>query len=98
MGQILYTLFGHEGPSTTATFSPLGDFLLTGGQDQNIVIWNTHLNEHETEELYGIAATRVETDIFITDKAEIKRLPVEIPKLTKKELREQMEFEAAAAP
>jgi WD40 repeat protein len=33
MGQIMYTLFGHEGPSTTAQFSPLGDFLLTGGQD-----------------------------------------------------------------
>jgi WD40 repeat protein len=85
MGQILYTLFGHEGPSTTAELSPLGDYLLTGGQDQNIVIWNTNLNEVVTEELYGIQATRVDTDIYITDKAEIKRLPEDKPKPSKKE-------------
>lgn len=85
MGQIMYTLYGHEGPSTTAQFSPLGDFLLTGGNDQNIVIWNTNLNEQVTEELYGIQATRIDTDIYITDKPDIKRLPVDIPKPTKKE-------------
>jgi hypothetical protein len=85
MGQILYTLFGHEGPSTTAELSPLGDFLLTGGNDQNIVVWNTNLNETVTEELYGIQATRIDTDIYITDKAEIKRLPEDVPKPTKKE-------------
>jgi len=39
----MYTLYGHEGPTTTATFSPLGDFLLSGGDDNNIVIWNTNL-------------------------------------------------------
>jgi centriolar protein POC1 len=61
MGQILYTLFGHEGASTTATFSPLGDFLLTGGNDHNIVIWNTNLNETVTEELYGVVASKVES-------------------------------------
>jgi WD40 repeat protein len=88
MGQVMYTLFGHEGPSTSANFSPLGDFLISSGNDKNIVIWNSNLNDIPSEELYGISAPRVETDIFITDKAEIKRLPVEVPKLTKKELKE----------
>jgi WD40 repeat protein len=84
----MYTLFGHEGPSTSANFSPLGDFLISSGNDKNIVIWNSNLNDIPLEELYGISAPRVETEIFITDKAEIKRLPVEVPKLTKKELKE----------
>ena len=81
----MYTLYGHEGPTTTATFSPLGDFLLSGGDDNNIVIWNTNLNTEVTEELYGITATRIETDIYVTDKPEIKKLPVEQTKPTKKE-------------
>lgn len=49
------------------------------------MIWNTNLNEAVTEELYGIQATRIDTDIYITDKPEIKRLPQDIPKPTKKE-------------
>jgi hypothetical protein len=61
--------------------------LLTGGNDHNIVIWNTNLNETCTEELYGIQATRIDTDIYITDKAEIKRLPTDVPKPSKKEER-----------
>ena len=81
----MYTLYGHEGPTTTATFSPLGDYLLTGGDDNNIVIWNTNLNAETTEELYGITAARIETDIYVTDKPEIKRMPVEASKPNKKE-------------
>lgn len=73
----MYTLYGHEGPTTTATFSPMGDFLLTGGADSNIVIWNSNLNDVRTEELYGISAAKVETDIFVTDKPEVKKLPQE---------------------
>lgn len=73
----MYTLYGHEGPTTTATFSPMGDFLLTGGADSNIVIWNSNLNPVRSEELYGITAAKVETDIFVTDKPEVKRLPQE---------------------
>lgn len=49
------------------------------------MIWNTNLNESCTEELYGIQPTRIDTDIYITDKAEIKRLPTDVPKPTKKE-------------
>lgn len=71
----MYTLYGHEGPTTSATFSPLGDFLLTAGADSNIVIWNSNLNEKKTEDLYGVQAPKVETDIFVTDKAEVRKLP-----------------------
>lgn len=49
------------------------------------MIWNTNLNPAVTEELYGIQATRIDTDIYITDKPEIKRLPQDIPKPSKKE-------------
>lgn len=67
-GQILYSLFGHEGASTSAVFSPLGDFLLTGGSDNNLMIWATNLNAEETEELYGMQPQRIETRTFVTDK------------------------------
>jgi len=74
-GQIMYTLYGHEGCTTTATFSPMGDFLLSGGVDTNIVVWNSNLNPKKTEELYGIQAVKIETEVFVTDKPDVKRLP-----------------------
>jgi hypothetical protein len=43
------------------------------------------LNESVTEELYGVVATKVDTDIYITDKPEIKRLPADTPKPSTKE-------------
>ena len=52
-GQILYSLYGHEGSTNCATFSPLGDYLLSGGNDQNIVIWTTNMNERKIEHLQG---------------------------------------------
>jgi centriolar protein POC1 len=71
-GQIMYTVYGHEGPTLCAEFSPLGDYLLSGGQDSNIVIWKTNLNEKCTEILHGISAAKIDTDIFVTDKALVK--------------------------
>jgi hypothetical protein len=53
----------------------MGDFLLTGGADANIVIWNSNLNEKVTEELFGITAVKIETDVFVTDKPDVKKLP-----------------------
>ena len=76
-GQIMYTIYGHEGPTNCAEFSPLGDYILTGGQDSNIVIWKTNLNEKTTEILHGIAAAKVDTDIFVTDKPLVKKLPTD---------------------
>ena len=71
----MYTLYGHEGPSTTANFSPLGDFFISGGDDQNLVIWKSNLNGQTTEILHGATAAKVGTDIFVTDKAGIRELP-----------------------
>lgn len=81
----MYTLYGHEGYTTTATFSPLGDFLLSGGVDTNIVVWNSNLNPKKTEELYGIQAVKIETEVFVTDKPDVKRLPAEKKKDARKE-------------
>lgn len=52
------------------------------------MIWNSNLNESKTEELVGIKETRIATDIYITDKPDIKRLPEDKPKLSKKEQKE----------
>ncbi|CAL9775121.1 unnamed protein product [Musa acuminata subsp. burmannicoides] len=39
------TLFhGHSGPIYSATFSPLGDFLLSSSSDSTIRLWSTNLN------------------------------------------------------
>ena len=76
-GQIMYTLYGHEGPTTTAAFSPLGDFIISGGADQNLVIWKSNLNSRATEVLHGATSAKVGTDVFVTDKAGIRELPDE---------------------
>ena len=71
----MYTLYGHEGPTTTAAFSPLGDFIISGGADQNLVIWKSNLNGRTTEVLHGATSAKVGTDVFVTDKAGIRTLP-----------------------
>nr|XP_009411258.1 PREDICTED: transcription initiation factor TFIID subunit 5 isoform X1 [Musa acuminata subsp. malaccensis] len=44
-GEGPYTLFhGHSGPIYSATFSPLGDFLLSSSSDSTIRLWSTNLN------------------------------------------------------
>ncbi|KAK1293291.1 hypothetical protein QJS10_CPB17g00212 [Acorus calamus] len=44
-GKRPYTLFqGHAGPVYSATFSPLGDFILTSSSDSTIRLWSTKLN------------------------------------------------------
>jgi len=50
-GHILYSLYGHEGSSTTCTFSPGGDFFTSSGADAIVNIWKSNLNELETEVL-----------------------------------------------
>jgi WD40 repeat protein len=73
--------------TTTATFSPLGDFLLSGGDDNNIVIWNTNLNPMVTEELYGITATRLDTEVYVTDKAELRDFQLKLKSQPKRKVR-----------
>ena len=43
-GHILYTLIGHEGATSSGTFSPAGDFFCSGGRDSVILIWKSGLN------------------------------------------------------
>ncbi|XP_021890656.1 transcription initiation factor TFIID subunit 5 [Carica papaya] len=44
-GKRSYTLFqGHSGPVYSATFSPLGDFVLSSSADTTIRLWSTKLN------------------------------------------------------
>jgi centriolar protein POC1 len=48
-GHILYTLYGHEGPTNSCQFSPNGDYFVTGGSDQIVMIWKSNLNPFEKE-------------------------------------------------
>jgi len=48
-GHILYTLYGHEGASTSAAFSPCGDYFTTGGSDSVVMVWKSNLEEQEQE-------------------------------------------------
>jgi centriolar protein POC1 len=48
-GYILYTLYGHEGPSNTADFSPCGDYFCSSGNDSVVMVWKSNLNEDDVE-------------------------------------------------
>ncbi|XP_028789010.1 transcription initiation factor TFIID subunit 5 isoform X2 [Neltuma alba] len=44
-GRRQYTLFqGHSGPVYAASFSPVGDFILSSSADSTVRLWNTKLN------------------------------------------------------
>ncbi|CAL8995887.1 unnamed protein product [Prunus brigantina] len=44
-GKRPYTLFqGHSGPVYSATFNPLGDFILSSSADSTVRLWSTKLN------------------------------------------------------
>ncbi|KAM0973030.1 hypothetical protein ACFX13_016679 [Malus domestica] len=44
-GKKPYTLFqGHSGPVYSATFNPLGDFILSSSADSTVRLWSTKLN------------------------------------------------------
>ncbi|KAH7510534.1 hypothetical protein FEM48_ZijujUnG0118600 [Ziziphus jujuba var. spinosa] len=44
-GKRPYTLFqGHSGPVYSATFSPLGDFILSSSSDSTVRLWSSKLN------------------------------------------------------
>jgi hypothetical protein len=58
MGNILFTLYGHDGPVTAINFSECGDFFASGGEDTIVNIWKSNLdsnNEKDTlEDLTGL--------------------------------------------
>ena len=41
-GKLAYTLYGHNGSSTSCKFSKLGDYFSTGGSDCSILLWKTN--------------------------------------------------------
>ena len=44
-GHLFYTLHGHkDGPTTTAAFSPRGDYFSTGGSDSQVMVWKTNFD------------------------------------------------------
>ena len=70
----MYTLYGHEGATSAASFSPSGDHFITGGADSVVLCWKSHMNEHATEDLNEIM-TKVETEHFISQKEKVDKLP-----------------------
>ena len=48
-GHILYTLYGHEGASTSVNFSPCGDYFSSAGADQIVMVWKSNLSDTEQE-------------------------------------------------
>ena len=70
----MYTLFGHEGPSTAATWSPYGDYFLTGGQDSVVLCWSSNMNPIKQEDLCEISS-KIQTEVFVTQKEKMDKLP-----------------------
>jgi centriolar protein POC1 len=48
-GCIMYTLYGHEGATTAANFSPTGDYFISGGADSVVLCWESNMNPVKTE-------------------------------------------------
>ncbi|KAI8898564.1 WD40-repeat-containing domain protein [Globomyces pollinis-pini] len=45
-GHLFYTLHGHKGgPTTSAVFSPNGDFFATGGSDSQVMVWKSNFDQ-----------------------------------------------------
>jgi WD40 repeat protein len=80
-GHILYTLMGHTGATSAGTFSPGGDYFCSGGKDSTVMIWRAGLHACQTEIIPGVTKTRIETELFVTDKAKVDKIPTkELPK------------------
>jgi WD40 repeat protein len=63
MGQILYTMYGHEGPAACVNFSQCGDFFASGGTDCTLMIWKSNVDSMD-QELEGIGGlgTKLKTN------------------------------------
>ncbi len=71
-GHILYTLMGHSGATSAGTFSPGGDYFCSGGKDSQVMIWRAGLNACQTEIIPGVTKTRIETELYVTDKNKVE--------------------------
>jgi centriolar protein POC1 len=80
-GQILYTLLGHQGPTASGTFSPGGDYFCSGGKDSTVMIWKAGLTNTPTEIIAGVSQTKIETELYVTEKDKVDHIPAkELPK------------------
>jgi WD40 repeat protein len=69
----MYTLYGHEGATTSANFSPGGDYFISGGNDSVVLCWESNMNQNRSEQL-DIKA-KIETELFVTQKEKVDKLP-----------------------
>jgi len=69
----MYTLYGHEGSTTAANFSPNGDYFISGGNDSVVLCWESNMNPVKTE-ILDIKA-KIETEVFVTEKEKVDKLP-----------------------
>ena len=70
----MYTLYGHEGPVTTASFSPFGDYFVTGGADSVVLAWESNMNAEKQENLTEMKA-KIDTELFVTNKDRVDKMP-----------------------
>jgi WD40 repeat protein len=70
----MYTLYGHENASTSASFSPMGDYFLTGGSDSVVLAWKSNMNPVRHEDIEEIQA-KINTEVFVTQKEKVEKLP-----------------------
>jgi centriolar protein POC1 len=57
-GRAAYSLYGHSGAVKSCVFSFAGDYLATGGDDKNLLIWKSNFSVSGTDE-YDIIDTKV---------------------------------------
>lgn len=50
----MYTLYGHEGATTATNFSALGDYMVSGGDDNSVMVWTCPLDGYKGEVIEGI--------------------------------------------
>ena len=74
-GHILYTLYGHEGSSTSAAFSPCGDYFTTGGGDSVVMVWKSNLDENEQEFIEDFGAKTGDNDYKAGGVPPVNRRP-----------------------
>ena len=44
-GHLFYTLHGHQGAATAATFSPNGAYFASGGADSQVMVWKSNFDQ-----------------------------------------------------
>lgn len=48
-GRPIYTLKGHTGGISAVSFSPTGEYFASGGRDNELLVWESNLEHHESQ-------------------------------------------------